>query len=59
MGSFVIAFYIFELFELVVDSVFLCFMYENDVLSKDREKIGESYAPQKLKKLLEDHGKPE
>ena len=51
--GYLVAFYIFEIFELVIDSIFLCYVYEEHNLRKERESGVESFAPEALRHLLD------
>lgn len=51
--GYIVAFYVIELLEIIVDVIFMSFLYENEFLAADRANGGESFAPSSLKALLE------
>lgn len=56
--GYIVAFYVIELLEIIVDVIFMSFLYENEFLAGDRAHGIESFAPSSLKTLLE-RGKDE
>ncbi|CAL5995216.1 Plasma-membrane_choline transporter and transmembrane domain-containing protein [Hexamita inflata] len=59
--SYCIAFYVIEILELTVDTVFMAFLYEDTFMISDREHSERTqvYAPDGLKKLLKQHSEQE
>ncbi|CAL5995220.1 Plasma-membrane_choline transporter and transmembrane domain-containing protein [Hexamita inflata] len=55
--TFCVAFYIIEILELTVDTIFMAFLYEDTFMLTERSRGVESFAPKTLSKLLSDEGK--
>ena len=55
--TFLVAYYIMEILSLIIDTIFMCYLYEEQFLAKDREDGADCFAPKKLKVLLVGHGK--
>lgn len=54
--TFLISFYIVEILELVIDTIFMAFNYENSEMAKERGHDGKIYAPGGLQKLIKNNG---
>lgn len=50
--NFVLSFYLFEITEIAVDTIYFSFLYEETYLLRERETTGVIYAPGDLKSLL-------
>lgn len=51
--GYVVAFYVIELLEIIVDVIFMSFLYEDEFLKDDRSHGVQSFAPKGLHQLLE------
>jgi len=54
--SYIIAFYVVEIFELTIDVIFMSYLYESEFMLGERQSGQPSFAPKSLAKLLK---KPE
>lgn len=52
IGSFIICYYVLEVIRLVIDTIYMCFLYESVFMLRDRENGAKPYAPADLAKLF-------
>lgn len=52
IGSFIICYYVLEVVRLVIDTIYMCFLYESVFMLRERESGVKPYAPADLAKLF-------
>lgn len=51
-GAFLVSYYFLEVAQLVIDTIYFCFLYEETFMMREREAGEEPYAPGDLKNAL-------